>query len=132
MHYIISPYIPSHHITSYCITSHHITSHYITLHHITSHHITLHHIISHHITLHCMALYHITSHYITLHHITIHHYKASITAHGLPESSSLRGSILGTRAAEHRGCNWACKMTDGCSLKAVGCSATLFWHMPQK
>ena len=34
------------------------------------------------------------------------YYKASITAQGLPESSSLRGSKLGTRAAEHRGCNW--------------------------
>ena len=25
---------------------------------------------------------------------------------GLPEPSSLRGSTLGTRAAEHKGCNW--------------------------
>ena len=33
------------------------------------------------------------------------YYKASITAHGLPEPSSLRGSTLGTRAAEHEGCN---------------------------
>ena len=34
------------------------------------------------------------------------YYKASITAQGLPEPSSLRGSTLGTRAAEHKGCNW--------------------------
>ena len=34
------------------------------------------------------------------------YYEASITAQGLPEPSSLRGSTLGTRAAEHRGCNW--------------------------
>ena len=41
-----------------------------------------------------------------------------ITAQGLPEPSSLRGSALGTRAAEHKGCNWACKLADGCSLKS--------------
>ena len=46
------------------------------------------------------------------------YYKASITAQGIPEPSSLRGSTLGTRAAEHKGCNWACKLTDGCSLKS--------------
>ena len=34
------------------------------------------------------------------------YYKASITAQGLPEPSSLRCSTLGTRAAEHKGCNW--------------------------
>ena len=34
------------------------------------------------------------------------YYKASITAQGLPEPSSFRGSTLGTRAAEHQGCNW--------------------------
>ena len=46
-------------------------------------------------------------------------YKASITAQGLPEPSSLRGSTLGTReAAEHKGC----KLIDGCSLEL--CSAT--------
>ena len=43
------------------------------------------------------------------------YYKASITAQGWHEPSSLRGSTLGTRAAEHKGCNWACKLTDGCS-----------------
>ena len=46
------------------------------------------------------------------------YYEAPITVHGLPEPSSLRGSTLGTRAAEHKGCNWACKLTDGCSLKS--------------
>ena len=34
------------------------------------------------------------------------YFEASITAQGLPEPSSLRGSTLGTRAAEHKGCNW--------------------------
>ena len=34
------------------------------------------------------------------------YYKASITAQGLPEPSSLWGSTLGTRAAEHEDCNW--------------------------
>ena len=34
------------------------------------------------------------------------YYKASITVQGLPEPSFLRGSTLGTRAAEHKGCNW--------------------------
>ena len=34
------------------------------------------------------------------------YYKALITSQGLPEPSSLRGSTLGTRAAEHKGCNW--------------------------
>ena len=33
------------------------------------------------------------------------YYEASITAQGLPEPSSLRGSTLGTRAVEHKGCN---------------------------
>ena len=46
------------------------------------------------------------------------YYKVSITAQGLTEPSSLRGSTLGTRAAEHKGCNWARKLTDGCSLKS--------------
>ena len=35
------------------------------------------------------------------------YYEASITAPCLPEPSSLRGSTLGTRAAEHEGCNWS-------------------------
>ena len=59
------------------------------------------------------------------------YYMASITAQGLPEPLSLRGSTLGTRAAEHKGCNWACKLTDGCSLKTVF-DHTFIWHMPQK
>ena len=48
------------------------------------------------------------------------YFKASITAQDIPEPSSLRGSTLGTRAAEHnhKGCNWARKLTDGCSLKS--------------
>ena len=46
------------------------------------------------------------------------YYKASITAQGLPEPSSFQDSTLGTRAAEHKGCNWACKLTDGCSLQS--------------
>ena len=51
------------------------------------------------------------------------YYEASITAHGLSEPSSLRGSTLGTRAAEHKGCNWACQLIDGCSPAL--CSATV-------
>ena len=35
------------------------------------------------------------------------YYQDSITAQGLPELSSLRGSTLGTRAAEQNGCNWS-------------------------
>ena len=34
------------------------------------------------------------------------YYEASITAQGLSEPSPLRGSTVGTRAAEHKGCNW--------------------------
>ena len=34
------------------------------------------------------------------------YYKASITEQGLREPTSFRGSTLGTRAAEHKGCNW--------------------------
>ena len=58
------------------------------------------------------------------------YYKALITAQGLPEPSSLRGlyiGTLGTRAAEHNGCNWACKLTDGCSLKSC-VRPHLQWH----
>ena len=51
------------------------------------------------------------------------YYEASITAQGLPEPSSLRGSTLGTRAAEQKGCNWDMQMIDGCSLEL--CVATL-------
>ena len=63
------------------------------------------------------------------------YYEAPITAQDLPEPSSLRDSTLGTRAAnsEHKGCNRACTLTDGCSLEKL-CSATHMhmWHMPQK
>ena len=34
------------------------------------------------------------------------YYKASITAQGLPEPSSLRGNTFGTRTVEYKGCNW--------------------------
>ena len=34
------------------------------------------------------------------------YYEASITAQSVPEPLSLRGSTLGSRAAEHKGCNW--------------------------
>ena len=34
------------------------------------------------------------------------YYEASITAQGLPEPSSIRGSTLVTRTAEHKSCNW--------------------------
>ena len=49
------------------------------------------------------------------------YYKASITAQGSPEPSSLRGSTLSTRAAEHKNGNWACKLT-----------VNDWWLQPQK
>ena len=58
------------------------------------------------------------------------YYEAPITAQGLPEPSSLGGNTLGTRAAEHKGCSWACKLTDGCSLKS--CVRLCKLCMPQK
>ena len=62
------------------------------------------------------------------------YYEASITAQGLPKPSSLRGSTLGTRESEHKGCNWGMQMIDGCSLEL--CVATLsvasFGIAPQK
>ena len=51
------------------------------------------------------------------------YYEASITAQGLPERSSLRGSTFGTRAAEHKAVTGTCKLIDGCSLAL--CSATV-------
>ena len=56
--------------------------------------------------------------------------KDSIPAQSLPEPPSLRSSTLGTRAAEHKGCNWACKVTDGCNLKS--CVRPHLQAMPQK
>ena len=45
----------------------------------------------------------------------IYHYKALISVKGSPEPSFLQGSKLGTRSAEHKGCNstGACKLIDG-------------------
>ena len=37
------------------------------------------------------------------------YYKVSITAQGLPEPSSLF-ITFGTRAVEHKSCNWACNL----------------------
>ena len=34
------------------------------------------------------------------------YYNSWITAQDLPEPSSFRGSTLGTRAADYKGCNW--------------------------
>ena len=56
------------------------------------------------------------------------YYEALITALGLPEPSSLRGSTLSTRAAKHKGCSWACKLNDGCILKAVLIRSHLQWY----
>ena len=50
---------------------------------------------------------------------------ASITAHGSSKPSSLRGSTMDTRAAEHKGCNWGMRLIDGCSLAL--CSVTTSW-----
>ena len=63
------------------------------------------------------------------------YYEASITAQGLPEPSSLRGSsTLGIRADEHKGCNWGMQVdwwlqpwaVFGHTFSGIG------WHMPQK
>ena len=62
------------------------------------------------------------------------YYKASITAQGLPEPSSLRDSILGTRAAEHKGCNWGMQVDwrfQPCAVFGHSFSG-ISWHMPQK
>ena len=62
------------------------------------------------------------------------YYLASITAQGLPEPSSLRGSTLGTRAAEHKGCNWGMQL-DWCLQPRAVFGHTfsgIIWHMPQK
>ena len=53
------------------------------------------------------------------------YYEASITAQGLPEPSSPWGSTLGTRAAEHKGCNWACNLIEGCSLALCSTTASV-------
>ena len=42
---------------------------------------------------------------VTVYDVESIYYKALIIAQGSPEPSSLRGSTLGTRAAEHKGCN---------------------------
>ena len=47
------------------------------------------------------------------------YYKALITAQGLLEPSSLRGSKLGTRAAEHKGCNWGMQIDWWLQSRAV-------------
>ena len=62
------------------------------------------------------------------------YYKASITAQGLPEPSSLRGSTLGTRAAEHKGCNWGMQIDWWLQPRAVfnHTFSGIIWHMPQK
>ena len=62
------------------------------------------------------------------------YYEASITAQGLPEPSSLRGSTLGTRAVEHKGCNWGMKIDSWlqpCAMFGHSFSG-ISWHMPQK
>ena len=62
------------------------------------------------------------------------YYKAPITAQGLPEPSSLWGSTLGTRAAEHKGCNWGMQIDWWLQLRAVfgHTFSGIIWHMPQK
>ena len=62
------------------------------------------------------------------------YYKASITAQGLPEPSSLRGRTLGTRAAEHQSCNWGMQVDwwlQPCAVFGHSFSG-ISWHMPQK
>ena len=62
------------------------------------------------------------------------YYKASITAQGLPEPSSLQGSTLGTRAAKHKGCNWGMQIDWWLQPRAVfgHTFSGIIWHMPQK
>ena len=51
------------------------------------------------------------------------YYKASITAQGLPEPSSLRGSTSVPEQLNIKTVTGACKLIDGCSLAL--CSATV-------
>ena len=58
------------------------------------------------------------------------YYEASITTLGLPELSSLRGrgSTLGTRAAEHKVCNWG-KQASSFMVAVLRCVRPQFkWH----
>ena len=53
---------------------------------------------------------------------------------GLPEPSSLRVSALGTRAAEHKGCNWGMQVDwwlQPCAVFGHRLSG-IIWPMPQK
>ena len=62
------------------------------------------------------------------------YYEASITAQGSRKPSSLRGSTLGTRAAEHEGCNWGMQVDwwlQPCAVFDHSFSG-ISWHMPQK
>ena len=62
------------------------------------------------------------------------YYEAPITAQGLPEPSSLRSSTFGTRAAEHKGCNWGMLIDwwlQPCAVFGHSFSG-INWHMPQK
>ena len=62
------------------------------------------------------------------------YYEASITAHGLPEPSSLRGNTLGTRTAEHKGCNWGTQVDWWLQPRAVfgHTFIGIIWYMPRK
>ena len=62
------------------------------------------------------------------------YYKASITAQGLPEPSSLWGSTLGIRAAEHKGCNWGMQIDWWLQPRAVfgHTFSGIIWHMSQE
>ena len=58
------------------------------------------------------------------------YYKASFIAQGLPEPSSL----WGTRAAEHKDCNWGMQIDWWLQPRAVfGHTFNgIIWHMPKK
>ena len=62
------------------------------------------------------------------------YFETSITAQALPESSSLRGSTLGTRAAEHKGCSWGIQVDRWLQPCAVfgHTFSGIGWHMPRK
>ena len=57
----------------------------------------------------------------------------SLHVQGLPKPSSHRGSTLGTRAAEHKGCNWGMQVDWWLQPYAVfdHSFSGIRWHMPQ-
>ena len=65
---------------------------------------------------------------------TDHDWREHWRYQGLPEPSSLRGSTLGTRAAEHKSCNWGMQIDWWLQPRAVfgHTFSGIIWHMSQK